>query len=87
MRNLIIALLTFAATPVLAQAVSDAPKAGQVLFAANNARVGVIDRVLPDGSVRIIVGDKIVTVPGTTISVSSGKPMTSLSKTEVRKLN
>ncbi|MFZ4688016.1 MAG: hypothetical protein ACOYLS_02140 [Polymorphobacter sp.] len=87
MRILMIALLTMAATPTVAQTTAEAPKSGQVLFAANNARVGVIDRVLADGSVRVIIGEKLVTIPGATISFVQGKPTTSLTKTEVRKLD
>lgn len=86
MRAIIITALLLTAVPAAAQVVTEGPKAGQVLFGANNSRIGVVDRVLADGSVRVIVGEKLVTVPASTLSVAAGKPVTTLTKTEIRKL-
>ena len=61
--------------------------AGKMLLAANGARLGAIYRVTDDGSAQLIVDGKMVTIPAATLSVVDGKPTTSLSKSEIRKLH
>jgi len=61
--------------------------AGKMLLAANGARLGAIYRVTDDGSAQLIVDGKMVTIPAATLSVVNGKPTTSLSKSEIRKLH
>ena len=59
---------------------------GKMLVAANGARLGAVYRVTDDGSAQLIVDGKMVTVPASTLSMVDGKLVTTLSKSEVRKL-
>jgi len=61
-------------------------KVGRTLRDANNARLGRIDRVNADGSVRIIFDTRFVTIPADTISVSGDTPTTSLSRRDVARI-
>lgn len=61
-------------------------RAGDMLIAANGARIGAVYRVADDGSVQLIVDGKMVTVPAQTLSMVGGRLTTSLSKSDVHKL-
>jgi hypothetical protein len=56
---------------------------GKTLVAADGARLGPVYRVDSDGSVQMIIGGKMVTVPASTLSTVDGRLMTSLSKNQV----
>jgi hypothetical protein len=60
---------------------------GQMLVAANGARLGPVYRVGADGSAQIFIDGKLVTIPVATLSTANGKLTTSLSKSEVLALN
>lgn len=86
-----IAAAMLVAAPAVAQDVATkvaaAPaRAGQTLRDVNSVRLGTIDRVTADGSVKIIVESRFVTVPANTLSVVDGGVVTSLSKKDIRKL-
>jgi len=59
---------------------------GQMVVAANGARLGPVYRVSADGSPQIIIDGKMVTIPAATLSNANGKLTTSLSKSEVTNL-
>lgn len=56
---------------------------GKMLVAANGARLGVVYRVIADGSVQIIIDGKLATIPASTLSMTKGELTTSLSKNDV----
>lgn len=56
---------------------------GEMLVAANGARLGAVYRVTADGSVQLIVEGKMVTIPASTLSMTNGELTTSLSKHDV----
>jgi hypothetical protein len=56
---------------------------GKMLVAANGARLGLVYRVTPDGSVQIIIDGKVTTIPAATLSMANGELTTSLSKNDV----
>jgi hypothetical protein len=56
---------------------------GKMLVAANGARLGPVYRVGADGSAQIFIDGKLVSIPVATLSETSGKLTTSLSKSEV----
>jgi hypothetical protein len=58
---------------------------GQMVISASGARLGTVYRVV-DGSPQIIIDGRMVTIPAATLSASSGKLMTSLSKSAVSEL-
>jgi hypothetical protein len=60
---------------------------GKMIVASDGARVGAVYRVTKEGAAQVIVEGKMVTIPASTLSVSSdGKLTTTLSKAEIRKL-
>jgi hypothetical protein len=59
------------------------PVKGKMLVAANGARLGLVHRVMPDGSVQVIVDGKMTTIPGSTLSMANGELTTSLTKNDV----
>jgi ribosomal protein L13 len=65
---------------------SDAVKVGKTLRDAGNVRLGKIDRVYDDGSVRIIFGDRFVVIPADKLTVSGDEVTTSLTKREVSRI-
>lgn len=65
---------------------TDAIKAGLMLRDASNVRVGKIDRVNEDGSVKIIFNSRFVTVPADTLRVVDGGASTTLTKREIARL-
>ena len=56
---------------------------GQIVVAADGARLGTVYRVAPDGGVQMIFGGKMITVPASTLSSVDGRLVTSLSKNQV----
>jgi hypothetical protein len=84
----------FAATAAVAEdqsgtvaANAAAASKGQLLLAANGARLGTVYRLTAAGSPQVIIEGRMVTIPATTLSVSNGKLMTSLSKTAVSEIH
>jgi hypothetical protein len=78
------------AAPVVVQpaisAAAAAPVAtkGKMLFDSTGARLAPVYRVDSDGSAEIVFEGRMVTVPGTTLSLTSdGKLTTSLKKVDV----
>jgi hypothetical protein len=99
MKIFAIALMMSIAAPALAQdaAATAAPIAAKALHHGQSVkdsagnRIGEVDKILPaaDGNVsavRVIVGQSIVTVPASTLSVKDGQLTTSLTRAEVLKL-
>ena len=61
-------------------------KVGTVLRGAGDARLGQITRILPDGSLQIILGDRFALVPASSLTTSAdGKVSTTLSRRELGK--
>jgi hypothetical protein len=58
-----------------------------MLVAANGARLAPVYRVAPDGGAQIILDGKMVTVPATTLSMTDGRLVTSLTKSEILALH
>lgn len=84
--NLVLAAaFALSAVPALAQN-DAAPRAGQTIRDAKSVRLGTIQRVNPNGSVKIIYRSRFATIPANTISVENGVVKTSLTKKEVGKL-
>lgn len=87
MKIMLFAASLLVAAPVIAQtAEATGPRAGSVLLDGSGKRLGRIDRVMADGSLRLIVGEKFVTIPAGTVSVKDGVASTSLSKREASRL-
>lgn len=57
-----------------------------MLHAADGGRLEAVNRVLSDGSVQIIIDNKIVTVPAKTLSSVNGELTTSLTRDKVLSL-
>ena len=89
MKSLVAALLVgFAAVPAFAQdaAPTATAVAGKYLFDANGRLLSSIYKVTPAGSAQIVLEDRQVTVPASTISLVNGKLTTSLTRREILKL-
>ena len=88
----ILAALSFAivATTAVAPAAVAQPVAGvergQMLLDSEGNRIGRIERVMEDGSVRLINNGKFVVVSSETLSAKDGKAMTTMSKRDVSRL-
>jgi hypothetical protein len=86
--SFVVSLCALAALSGVAQA-SDSAAApvsavkGNMLIAADGARLAPVYRVGADGSPQIILDGKMVTIPAATLSMTSGKLTTSLTKREV----
>lgn len=79
-------LATTAVSPAaFAQPVAGVER-GQTLVDAEGNKVGRIDRVLEDGSVRLITNGKFVVVNSSTLSAKDGKAVTTMSKRDIIKL-
>jgi hypothetical protein len=94
MRSLVFAMAcALAAATAVAQDASSPAAAtsvaakGQMVVAANGARLGTVYRVNADGSAQIIIDGKMVTIPAATLSAANGRLTTSLSKSEVSDLH
>lgn len=61
-------------------------RTGRTLRDPANVRVGKIDRVNADGSVRVIFEERFITIPADTLSVKDGEVTTSLTRREVSRL-
>jgi len=90
MKRLLCAVLVAAcfAVPAAAQsgaASTTAPIAGKVLVDANGKYLGSIYKVAPDGSAQLVLEDRLVTIPASTISQTDGKFTTSLTKRDILK--
>ena len=81
---LVVLLSAFAALPAVAQ--SAAPAKREMVYDATGRRLAPVDRITSDGSVEIIIDDKEVTIPASTLTVADGKVTTSLSKPQVIEL-
>jgi len=81
-----VSILALASLAAVAEEGAAVASEGKMLLAANGARLGAVYRVTADGSAQVIVDGKLVTIPASTLSVTEGKLMTSLSKGEIRKL-
>lgn len=77
----LVILASLALTPMAAHA--QAAEKGKMLYASGGVRLGAIYKVTADGSAQIILDGRLVTVPGSTISVDGDKVQTSLSKNEL----
>jgi hypothetical protein len=75
-------LALFAAAPQTAEA----PKPGKYLTQSDGRQIARIQRVLADGSVVVIVGEKYVTVPAATVSVKDGKASTTMTQREIARM-
>jgi hypothetical protein len=89
MRFAFLCLALLSATPALAGVTtSDQPaavevKIGTVLRDANDVRLGTVNRVNPDGSVRIILRGKLVVIPAASVSSVGGKLVTKMTEREI----
>jgi hypothetical protein len=82
------ALTAEAATPVSAAPASSVVAArGQLVVAANGARLGRVSRLADDGSPQLIVEGKLVTVPLSTLSLVDGRLVSTLSPGEIADLS
>lgn len=72
--------------PAFAQAPADSIRIGKTLRGANDARIGTIDSVLADGSIRVIVESRYIVIPASTLTVADGIATTSLSRKDVSKM-
>ena len=88
-KTFLVLVSLLAAAPAFAQdaapAASSAPAVvrGKMLVDAGGGRLAPIYRVGADGSASIIIDGRMVSIPGSTISVADGKLKTSLSKREI----
>lgn len=94
MRSIIAAaMLLAAAVPCFAAERADAQtpavraQEGQTLRGPNNSRIGRVERVLADGSVRVIIDARFFVVPANTISMVGGSPVTTLSRRDIARQN
>ena len=95
LRSILLGLAaTVAFTPAVAQEASapveasaSAAKAGQVIRDANNLKIGRVERVEKDGSVKVIYQSRMILIPANTLTVADGKVQTSLTRKEIGKLD
>ena len=59
---------------------------GKARWDANGKRVGTINRVNANGSVNVIVGEKIVTVQATSLTSKDGKAVTSAAIRDLKRM-
>ena len=85
MRFVLAAAIVLLASPLAAQSTVTARR-GATLRDVNNSRIGVVDRVNPDGSVQIIVGTRFVTIPRDKVNVTASGVVTSLTKVDVARM-
>ncbi len=71
--------------PALAQASTATITRNTPLWDANGKRVGTIKRVHDDGSVSLIVGEKMVRVPAWTLDSADGKLTTSMTYKDLKR--
>lgn len=84
--------LSIAATPVLAKEAAAIPASAveverkDRLFDATGANVAKVSRVESDGDILVIYKGKVRRIQASTLSKNEGKLMTSLTRSEIRKL-
>jgi hypothetical protein len=61
-------------------------RSGQMLYAADGARIVTVNRVAADGAAQVILDGKLITIPADTLAVVDGKLTTTLSKSDLRRL-
>ena len=84
MKKALIAVLACTLVTLTAVAQEGAVAAkGKQLIASNGARLGQVFRVDADGSIQMIIGGKLVSIPASTLSSVDGRLTTSLSKSEI----
>ena len=64
-----------------------APERNQMLFDANGKRLAPVYRINDNGSIAIIINDKLRTIPSATLSVTDGKLTTNLTKDQLTSFN
>ena len=57
--------------------------AGKMLYGPDGHRIASIYRVAANGDAQIILDGRLLTIPAATLSTSTGKVATSLTKTEI----
>jgi len=90
MRYVLAAAVALIVAPLPAFAQAPLPtelRVGQTLRGPDNGRIGKIDRVFADGSVRLILDGKLVVIPGNTITAAEGKPVTTLTRRDIASRN
>jgi hypothetical protein len=83
---MMIVAATLALFAAAAPQTAEAPKPGKYLTQADGRQIARIQRVLADGSVVVIVGEKYVTVPAATVSVKDGKASTTMTQREIARM-
>ncbi len=84
--------LSIASTPVLAEKAAAIPASAveverkDRLFDATGASVAKVSRVERDGDILVIYKGKVRRIQADTLSMNEGKLMTSLTRTEIRKI-
>ena len=87
-----ISVVMTAMVPQISQAqaaetqVTSPAKEGVMLYSAEGRKVGAIYRAFEDGRAGVIVGGKMLVVPGDTLSLDDDKLTTSLTYRELMKL-
>ena len=77
----------FLALAALSQTVyAEGYQNGQIVRTSTGAKVGMIDRVNADGSVRIIYGERFVTLPADSLKSEKGAVWTSMDRKGIDKL-
>ena len=77
--------MSAAQVPVMSQAApaASAVTEGALLFSQDGHRLGAVYKVTDDGSARLIVDGKMVTIPASTLSDVNGTLTTTLTKMQV----
>ncbi|GAB5489620.1 MAG: hypothetical protein Pars2KO_31900 [Parasphingorhabdus sp.] len=84
--------LSIVATPVLAEKAAAIPASAveverkDRLFDANGASVAKVSRVENDGDILVIYKGKVRRIQSDTLSMKEGKLMTSMTRSEIRKI-
>lgn len=84
--------MSIATTPVLAEKAAAIPASAveverkDRLFDATGANVAKVSRVESDGDILVIYKGKVRRIEADTLSMKEGKLMTSMTRTEIRKL-
>ncbi len=87
--KILAALVAFTALATTAQAQTTARvvHVGEIVRTPTGARVGAVDRINDDGSLRVIHDDQFITLPANSITSQDGKVTTSLAAKEINKLH
>lgn len=83
MRIFIAAVAILVAAPAFSQTAGSAAKRGDVVFDAGKHRVGTIARIEKDGSIQVIVDDRVVLIPVDKVIFADNAVSTTLTKAEV----